>query len=93
VGPVTLARVGVKSVNSDYNSLVAIGTTTNVACKLMKLIPNGGICIGEHSFKNLPNNWSFSCTPCSQPTNFFYVLTKHPYPAWELNYRLSDPKN
>jgi adenylate cyclase len=91
VGPVTLARVGVKSAESDYNSIVAIGTTANVACKLMNLIPDGGICIGEYAYRSLPNNWAMRSTKSERATTFFYIATQQPYPGWVLNYRLSQP--
>ncbi len=38
LGPVTIARVGLRG---EMNSLVAIGTAANIACKLMNRIPNG----------------------------------------------------
>jgi adenylate cyclase len=91
VGPVTLARVGVKSADSDYNSLVAIGTIANVACKLMKLIPDGGICVGDYAYRALPNNWASRCTKSDNPTTFVYVENQLPYPGWVLDYRLSEP--
>jgi class 3 adenylate cyclase len=87
-GPVTIARVGIRG---EKSSRVAIGTTANVACKLMNRIPNGGICIGDILYRNLPNNWALSCRQCDQPSGFVYVATQAPYPAWELNYRLTAP--
>jgi class 3 adenylate cyclase len=89
VGPVTLAKVGARSEN--YNSLVAIGTIANVACKLMNLIPDGGICVGEHAYRSLPSNWSSRCTKIEKPTGFVYKATQSPYPAWILNHRLTEP--
>jgi class 3 adenylate cyclase len=91
VGPVTLARVGIKSADSDYNSMVAIGTTANVACKLMTLIPEGGICVGEYAYRHLPNNWASRCVRSEKSTTFVYVATQQPYPGWILNYRLTEP--
>ncbi len=90
VGPVTLARVGIKSADSDYSSVVAIGTIANLACKLMKLIPDGGICVGQNAYAQLPNNWASRCAKAS-PTGFVYVESQQPYPAWILNYRLMAP--
>lgn len=87
-GPVTIARVGIRG---EKNSRVAIGTTTNLANKLMSLIPNGGICIGQYTYENLPANWNQSCRPCVKPTGFVYVATQAPYPAWELTHRLAPP--
>jgi adenylate cyclase len=91
VGPVTLARIGVKSLNSEYSSMIAIGTTANVACKLMELIPDGGICVGEYAYRALPCNWNLTCSRSAQPTGFVYVANQQPYPAWVLNHRLPDP--
>jgi adenylate cyclase len=91
VGPVTIGRVGVKSSDREYNSLVAIGTTANIACKIMKLIPSGGICIGQYAYENLPQNWYVRCKACVEPTTFAYVKSQQPYPAWELTHRLSQP--
>jgi len=88
VGPVTIARVGLRGQES---SIVAIGTPANIACKLMNLLPQGGVCIGNEVYLNLPNNWGHFCRLCSQSSGFVYVTTQMPYPAWELNYRLSAP--
>ncbi|MGE5487476.1 MAG: adenylate/guanylate cyclase domain-containing protein [bacterium] len=88
LGPVTVARVGLRGTES---SIVAIGTSANVACKLMNLIPNGGICIGNSVYRSLPHNWSQACRQCDEPTGFVYVASQAPYPAWELNQRLSPP--
>lgn len=87
-GSVTIARVGIRG---EKSSRVAIGTTANIACKLMNRIPNGGICIGHTVYQNLPHNWAQSCRLCDQPSGFVYVATQAPYPAWELNYRLNAP--
>lgn len=87
VGPITIARVAIHG--GSHGGIVAIGTTANVACKLMKQIPNGGICIGEKTYKSLPNRWAQSCKPVDQPTGFVYIGTGVQYPAWTLDYRPS----
>jgi class 3 adenylate cyclase len=87
-GPVTIARVGI---HGDKSSLVAIGTTANIANKLMRHIPNGGICIGDEVRKSLPPNWGTACQQCDQPTGFIYVVSKVPYLGWQLTHRLSPP--
>jgi adenylate cyclase len=89
VGPVTLARVGAKG--DAYNSLVAVGTTANVACKLMTFIPAGGICLGEYAYRNLPAGWAQRCTKREVPTTIVYADSGMPYPAWTLNHRLTHP--
>lgn len=88
IGPVTVARVGIRG---QGNSKVAIGTPANIACKLMNLIPDGGVCIGDDVYRALPNNWANACTRCERNSGFIYTLTKFPYPAWSLNHRLSAP--
>jgi class 3 adenylate cyclase len=87
-GPATIARVGLRGTES---SIVAIGTTANIACKLMNLIPAGGICIGHFVYENLPDNWNQACKQCEQDTGFVYRINQNPYRAWELNHRLTRP--
>jgi adenylate cyclase len=87
-GPVMIARVGI---HGDNSSRVAVGTTANIANKLMNRIPNGGICIGDKVRMALPHNWASACKQCSEDSGFVYVADKSPYTAWELNHRLSDP--
>jgi adenylate cyclase len=86
-GPVTIARVGV---HSDANQFVAIGTSANVACKLMRLVGGGGICIGEHTYTKLSANWKAACIPVGD-TIFHYVIDGRPYPAWKVEHQLSTP--
>ena len=88
VGPVTIARVGLKG---QLSSLVAIGTTANLACKLMNLIPQGGICVGTRAYESLPYRWNSTCRKLDAPTGFVYSLTSQPYSAWELQHRLVIP--
>jgi adenylate cyclase len=87
-GPVTIARVGI---GGESSSRVAIGTPANIACKLMNLIPNGGVCIGDVVYQNLPNGWAGSCQSSARNSGFIYVKSQQPYLAWELNYRLTEP--
>jgi class 3 adenylate cyclase len=88
LGPVTIARVGLRG---EMNSVVAVGTPANIACKLMNLIPEGGICIGDDVYRNLPNNWTANCKRCETSSGFVYTATQMPYIAWELNHRLTPP--
>ena len=88
LGPVSIARVGLRGRES---SIVAVGTPANIACKLMNLIPGGGICIGDEVYKALPANWDKNCAPCAQNSGFVYTADNRPYRAWELNHRLLKP--
>ncbi|MCY2926388.1 MAG: adenylate/guanylate cyclase domain-containing protein [Planctomycetota bacterium] len=87
-GEVTIGRVGIPG---GTNSFVAIGSTANIACKIMRLIPEGGICIGNEVYKLLPPFWSAWCAPITQPTGFVYIASQAPYPAWRLDYRVPAP--
>jgi class 3 adenylate cyclase len=89
IGPVTIAHVGIPRGNES--SVVAVGTTANIACKLMNQIPDGGICIGDEVRQALPPNWATTCVKCEQNSGFVYTATLQPYAAWELNHRLSPP--
>lgn len=84
-GPITIAHVAIPG--GSHGGIVSIGTTANVACKLMKLIPHGGICIGEKTYNALPNRWAPACTHLDQETGFYYRHNYAPYPAWTLDYR------
>jgi class 3 adenylate cyclase len=89
LGPVTVARVGVKG--SMYNSMVAVGTSANIACKLMNLIPEGGICLGDYAHDDLPAGWASRCAKREPPAGTVHSDTRKPYAAWVLNHRLTDP--
>jgi class 3 adenylate cyclase len=87
-GEVTIGKVGVPG---GLNSFVAIGTPANVACKIMRLIPDGGICIGNEVYRQLPVGWDAWCVRIPAATGFVYKQTGAPYAAWQLNYRLALP--
>lgn len=90
VGPVTIAHVGVP--RGKESSIVAVGTPANIACKLMSLIPNGGICIGDDVRNALPKNWDLQCSRCEEHSGFVFTATQLPYAAWQLNHRLNTPQ-
>lgn len=87
-GQVTIGKVGVPG---GLNAFVAIGTPANVACKIMDLIPEGGVCLGNEVYRRLPAGWDCWCSRIAAPTGFIYKYTGEPYPAWCLYYRLSAP--
>jgi adenylate cyclase len=86
-GPVTLGKVGIPHLAEQF---VAIGTSANIACKIMKLIPDGGICIGNEVRKALSSAWQSQTTQLGD-TGFIYKASGQPYPAWEVTHRLSRP--
>jgi class 3 adenylate cyclase len=85
VGPITLAKVAITG--GSHGSILAIGTTANLACKIMRHIPDGGISIGAETYANLPNNWKQNCKPSSESTGHIYRRDRSDYPAWILDYR------
>jgi class 3 adenylate cyclase len=85
VGPITIAKVAIPG--GTHGSVVAIGDPANIACKIMKLIPDGGICVGDKVYDELPNNWKNSCAKVEESTGFVYRQNQAPYPGWTLNYR------
>jgi len=90
-GLVTIANVGVHGGN--HRSLVAIGTIPNVACKLMTVIPDGGIVIGHHIRNLLSEDWKKETISVGPLAGFVIKGTSTPYPAWELRYRVPNYGN
>lgn len=88
VGEVTIARVGIHGSESD---LVAIGSPANISNKIMKLIPNGGICLGNAAKGALPLYWDRKCVQIQELTGCVFKGSTTPYPAWELSHRLTQP--
>ena len=86
-GLVTIANVGVRG---DHHSLVAIGNTPNVACKLMNLIPSGGIVLGHYTRQLLSAGWQNETAELGTLPGFVIKGTETPYPAWVLKYRAPD---
>jgi adenylate cyclase len=86
-GLVTIARIGVRG---DHNSLVAVGNTPNIACKLMTLIEDGGIVLGNSARSRLPESWKNQTVPGGPLPGFIIRGTQTPYPAWVLTYRAPD---
>jgi class 3 adenylate cyclase len=77
--------------DGDHRSLVAIGNTANVACKLMTLIPAGGVVLGCRTRGYLPTEWQAQTTLLGPLKGFVFKGTTNPYTAWELTYRAPSP--
>jgi class 3 adenylate cyclase len=84
-GLVTIANVGVRG--GDHRSLVAIGSVPNIACKLMALIENGGIVLGNRTHGLLSEDWRKETAPVGSLPGYVIKGSATPYPAWELKYR------
>jgi adenylate cyclase len=88
-GLVTIANVGVRG---DHHSLVAIGDVPNVACRLMNLIPNGGIVLGHYTRQLLSADWQKETNQLGPVEGYVFRGTEKPYLAWEMKYRVPDSR-
>ena len=88
-GKVTIGRVGIPG---GMNSFVAIGTTANIACKLLNIAGPGEIVVGQHVKNNLPIGWHQFCQSFPQNTGFIYILNNLPYWAFKYTGRWTHPQ-
>jgi len=87
-GKVTIARVGVPG---GLSSFVAIGTSANIASKLIRIGHPGEIVIGGHVKIHLPVSWQKFCELVPQFTGFNYIVSGWPYLAYKYNGRWTRP--
>jgi len=87
-GLVTAANVGV---GGPHHSVVAIGNVPNVACKLMSLLPEGGIVIGNYTRGLLAEEWKAHTVSICPLPGWVKAGTQIPYPAFEVTYRVARP--
>jgi class 3 adenylate cyclase len=88
-GPVTIARVGAAK---RFNSLVAIGATANVACKMLSSAEPDELVIGDRVVRNLPVEWHRYCVIKPTSSGWVYVPTGKPYPFYRYTGRWIPPK-
>jgi len=86
-GNVTIAKLGAPK---RFNAIVAIGTTANLAAKMLTVAKAGEILLGENVKKSLPSIWQTSWT-CLHTyyTGWIYRSTKLPYSFYLYNGRWS----
>jgi class 3 adenylate cyclase len=84
-GLVTIGNVGVRG---DHHSLVAIGNVPNIACKLMNLLPDGGIALGSYTHSLLAAEWQAQTTSLGTLPGYVFKGTQNPYQAYALTYRV-----
>jgi len=88
-GKVTIGRVGIPG---GMNSFVAIGTTANIACKLLNVAASGDIVIGQHVKNILPVYRQNYCQILLQQTGFVYIVNNSPYFAYKYIGRWKHPQ-
>lgn len=88
-GPLTIAKVGAAR---GFNGIVAIGTTANIASKMLASAGPGMILIGARLAAKLPELWRVQYTELhSLETGWTYRGTGDPYPFWRYIGRWNDP--
>jgi len=87
-GKVTIGRVGIPG---GLSSFVAIGTSANIACRLLKIAYPGDIVIGRHVKNFLPPNRQKYCELIYQGSGFEYIISKLPYLAYRYIGRWKHP--
>jgi adenylate cyclase len=87
-GNVTIARVGSAK---RFNSVVAVGSTANIACKMLGKAEAGEIIIGEKVLSALPAGWLKFCELKIVDSGWIYAATGKPYPFYRYIGRWVDP--
>lgn len=76
-GTVTIANLGIAR---GFNSYVAIGTTANIASKMLSKASAGDIIIGDSVRRNLPLEWQTQFTQIHpELTGWSYRISSEPY--------------
>ena len=87
-GVITIAQLGAPR---RFGGLVAIGTTANIASKMLYEAGPGDILIGEEVYKNLPQPWQTHCSLHTYITGFVYVLSGLAYSYYKYSGRWKGP--
>ena len=75
-GPITVAEVGAARL---FRGIVAIGTTANIAAKMLAVARSGDLLIGDAVLHGLPEVWQEHATETLMDTGWLY-RTGRPYP-------------
>lgn len=88
-GPITIAQVGVAR---DFNGIVAIGTTANIASKMLAFADPNTILIGTKVYEALPAYWQSNyATFKTAQTGWNYTDDNAPYVFWQYDGRWTIP--
>ncbi|MFZ4768506.1 MAG: adenylate/guanylate cyclase domain-containing protein, partial [Roseimicrobium sp.] len=88
-GAVTVAQIGVAR---RFGSLVAIGTTANVACKMLSFAGPNEIIIGETVVQQIPTAWRQWCVLKEADTGWIFRRTQQPYRFFTYTGRWTNPR-
>lgn len=88
-GPITVAQVGVAR---SFNGIVAIGTTANIASKMLGFAGPNTILIGTKVYEGLPTLWQSQYVAFkTADTGWCYTDSDVPYAFWLYNGRWKIP--
>lgn len=88
-GPVTIGRLGAAK---RFNAIVAVGTTANVASKMLSFAQAGELLIGDAVRGRLPAYWQVSWTQIiDAPTGWVYRISGLRYPFYRYTGRWARP--
>jgi class 3 adenylate cyclase len=80
-GNITVARIGAAK---RFNSFVAVGTTANIACKMLSFADDNSILIGNSLLEGLPTAWQEQFVKLkTYDSGWIFRATGSPYPFWE----------
>lgn len=78
-GSLTIAKMGAVL---RFNGIVAIGTTANLACKMLNVAKAGELMIGNNVREGLPLEWKGLSMVSDHDTGCSYSQTGAPYQYW-----------
>ena len=82
-GQVTIAKLGAAK---RFNAIVAIGTTANVASKMLSAANAGEILLGENVKNHLPSEWQSSWVKLhTYQTGWVFRSTNLPYSYYKYD--------
>ncbi|MFC4309094.1 adenylate/guanylate cyclase domain-containing protein [Steroidobacter flavus] len=88
-GPITVAKVGSAR---GFNGIVAIGTTANIASKMLAAADPNTILMGTKALVGLPTSWQTTwARPKTSETGWFYRGDSSPYTFWTYVGRWLEP--
>lgn len=83
-GRLTIARVGAAR---RFNGIVAIGTTANIASKMLAFAEPNEMLIGLVTYLQLPEDWQPLAELTKHHTGFVFTKEEKPYPVIRYNGR------
>ena len=88
-GKITVAKVGAAR---RFNGIVAVGTTANIASKMLAVAKQDTILLGDMMRQELPAEWVRQFVRLETETSgWVYRQSNSPYPFWQYNGRWKVP--